>query len=148
MLSGPCREFIGLQRFLALYLCVAVAVKPRCAFVSQFAQVVGFELYAVQLVIAAYLLYLLLSVFLTKWIFAEFIGGKLPEEVCFRELLAPMFLHAEVFWNGEERHDRIALQIVCLNLVKYLYRVFESLGDVGKHLVHLLLSLEPLLFRI
>ncbi len=59
-----------------------------------------------------------------------------------------MFLHAKVFWNGEERHDRIALQIVCLDLVKYLYRVFESLGDVGKHLVHLLLSLEPLLLRI
>ena len=64
------------------------------------------------------------------------------------DVAARVLLGSELSRNREERHDRCVVDAVCLHLVENLDGVGEGFGHVGKHLVHLLARLEPLLLGV
>ena len=111
-------------------------------------QVVGLELDAVQLLVSAKLLDFLLRGLLAQHHLALFVAGELVEEVLLRQSRAPFLLPAEILRNREHRHQRVAVHTVHLHLLCHLHRVGQRLGQVGKHRLHLLRTLQPLLLRV
>ena len=111
-------------------------------------QIVGLELDAVQLLVSSQLLDLLLRRLLAQHHLALLVAGELVEEVLLRQPRSPVLLLAETLGNGEERHQRVAVDTVHLHLLRHLQRVRQRLRQVGKHRLHLLRTLQPLLLRI
>ena len=73
---------------------------------------------------------------------------KLVVELFLGELLAVVLFRAELLRDGEEGHDWSMVDTVELHLVEHFAGVGEGFGHIGKHLVHLLARLKPLLLRI
>ena len=117
-------------------------------FVCQFGQIVGLELDAVQLVVAAQLLDFLLALLTRQRILSVLVAGKLAEQVFLSELLPPFLFCAEILGNGEEGHDGIVVYAVYLYLVENLQCITESFRNISKDVVHLFAGLEPLLLRV
>ena len=116
--------------------------------VGELRQIVGLELDAVELVVAAQVGYLLLAILAGERVLAVLVGGELAEEVFLGEFLAPLLFRSELLGNGEEGHDGVVVEAIELHLVENLDGVGQRLGNVGKHLVHLLARLEPLLLGV
>ena len=95
-------------------------VEASGTFVSKFRKVVCLELYAIEFIYAAKFFYLLLSFFFGKLVLSILVACKLLEEIFLCELLSPEFFCAEVFWDREERHDGIRLEVVHFDLVQNL----------------------------
>ena len=125
-----------------------LAITAISAFICQFSQIISLELDAVNLIVATQLLNLLLPFLWCQLVLAILITGKLLIQVILRELLPPLFFRTERLRNGEERHNRVMVQAVDLYLVENLQRVRQSLRHITKNLIHLCLSLKPLLFRV
>ena len=125
-----------------------VAIEPARAVVGEFGQIVGLELDAVDLVVAAQAVNHGLSLFGVEGMLAVLIGGELLVELLLGELLPPLLLRAEAFGNGEEGHDGSVVNAVDLHLVEDLQGVGQCLWHVAEHLVHLRPGLEPLLLAV
>ena len=123
-------------------------VYPLRAFVSQFCKIVSLELNSVDFIISAKFLYLLQALFLRHLILAVLVARELLKEVLFCIFLSPFLFRSKFLWYREERHDRVTFYIICLYLVENLKRVAQGLRNVCENLIHLSLSLEPLLLRI
>ena len=108
-----------------------VAIELLGALVGEVGQIVGLKLDAVYLVVAAVL-----------------VGGELVEELLLGEAVAPLFLGAKVFGDGEEGHDGAVVDAVYLDLVEYLGGVGKCLGHIAEDVVHLLAGLKPLLLGV
>ena len=93
------------------------SIAPIRPLIRQLRQVVGLELDAVDLVVAAKLLDFLLTLLTRQRVLAVLVGGELSVEVFLRELLAPLLLGAERLGNGEERHNRVVIQRVDFHLI-------------------------------
>ena len=125
-----------------------LAVTPVCSFICQLRQIVGFELNAIQLVVAAEFIDFLLTFFTGKRILAILVGSKFAEKVFLSEFLPPLFFRAKARWNGEKRHDRVVVERVNLYLVQNLQRVAQGFGHIAEDGVHLGLRLKPLLLGV
>ncbi len=126
----------------------AAAVDPLRALVGQLREVVGLELHAVELIVAAQLLDLLQSLLFGQRILAVLVARELPEEVGLGVLLAPLLFGAERLGYGEEGHDGVRLEAVGLHLVEHFHRIGQRFGHVGEDFGHLGARLEPLLLRV
>ena len=111
-------------------------------------QVVGLELNAVELVVAAQLLNLGFGIGLREHHVALLVAGELIEEVLLGIFLAVALLGAEVLGNLEVGHDGCVVDGVELHLIAYLHRVGQCLGDVAEDFVHLGRRLHPLLLGV
>ena len=123
-------------------------VKSIGAFVSEFCQIVGFKFYSEQLVVATEFGYFFFAFFLRQLIFTVFVAGKLLKQIFGGEFFSPLFLGAEILGYGEERHNRVVLDVVEFHLIEYLQCVAERFGYIGKDGVHFSRSLKPLLLGI
>ena len=130
------------------FLVQGVSIQACSTLVGQFVQIVSLKLDAVNLVVSAQLLYLLLSFLRWQLVLTVLIAGELLEEILLAELSSPLLFGAKVLGDREERHDGIALYVVGFHLVEHLAGVCQSLGNVLEHFVHLLARLEPLLFGV
>ena len=92
-----------------------VAIEAARTVVRQLGQVVGLELDAVELVVAAQLLDFLLCGLPTHHHLAFLVAGEFVEEVLFAEFRPPLLLFAEALGNGEDRHQRIRVNAIGLN---------------------------------
>ena len=119
-----------------------------CALVSEFCQIVSLELDAVYLVVSAEFLYLLLALFWRQLVLPVLVRCELIVELLLGEFLSPLLLRSERLGNGEERHDGVVVEAVCLHLVQNLDSVCHRLRNVVEHLPHLLFGLKPLLLRV
>ena len=133
---------------LADALLQGVAIESAGALVGQLRQVVGLKLDAVDLVVASESVDDLLSLLGRELVLSLFVGGELVVEVLLGIFLSPLLLRSEFLGDGEEGHDGSVVDVVDLHLVEHLDRVGESLGHVGKDLVHLLPRLKPFLLRV
>ena len=111
-------------------------------------QIVGLELDAVELVVAAQLLYLGFGIGLRKHHIALFVASKLIEEVLFGVFLTVALLGTEILGNLEVGHDGGMVDGVELHLIAYLHRVGQCLGNVPEDFVHLGRRLHPLLLGV
>ena len=66
----------------------------------------------------------------------------------FRESFPPLLLCTEFFRNREERHDRVALDVVGLHFIENLNGIGESFRYVLEDIVHLLTRLKPFLLTV
>ena len=130
------------------FLVQGVSIQACSTLVGQFVQIVSLKLDAVNLVVSAQLLYLLLSFLRWQLVLTVLIAGELLEEILLAELSSPLLFGAKVLGDREERHDGVALYVVGFHLVEHLAGVCQSLGNVLEHFVHLLTRLEPLLFGV
>ena len=94
-----------------------IAITALGALVGELRQIVGLELDAVDLIIAAQLLDLLLTVLGRELVLAILIARELVVELLLCELLPPLFLRTKFLRNGEERHDRVVVEAVGLHLI-------------------------------
>ncbi len=120
-------------------VCNGVPITLVCAFVGEFAQVVGFQFDAVGSLYAANFLNSALIAF------ARF---KLLAQVLFGEFLLVAFHRAKLLRNVKHGHDSVVLELVGFNLGDNLLCIAQSFGYVGKNLGHLLWRLEPFLLCI
>ena len=132
------RKFIGFT----------TSIDSLSALVGKFCKIVSLKLDSVYLIISAKFLYLLLTFFLRHLILAVLIACKLLEKVLFRIFLPPFLFRTEFLRYWEERHDRVALDVIGLYFVKNLKRIAQGFWNIRENLIHLCLSLEPLLLRI
>ena len=117
-------------------------------FIGEFAQVVGLELDAVELLISAEFLDFGLGVGLRHHHVAFFVSGELVEKVFVGEALAVFLLCAELLGDGIVRHDWPVVYRICLDFGDDFERVLDNLGHVGEKLAHFIGGLEPLLFCV
>ena len=125
-----------------------VAIEAARTVVRQLGQVVGLELDAVELVVAAEFLDFLLALLTRHDLVAVLVARELLEELLLGVFAAHVVLGAKLGGDGEEGHDGRMVDGVGLHLVEHLAGVVERLGDVGEHLVHLGAGLQPLLLRV
>ena len=123
-------------------------VAPFGSLVSEFGQIVGLKLHAIDFVVTAQLGNLLFPLLAGQRVLPILIRCKLPEEVFLGEFLPPLLLGTKVFGDGEERHDGVMVDGIHLNLVQQFHGVRQSFGNIGKDFVHLFPGLEPFLFGI
>ena len=116
--------------------------------VRQLTQVVGLELDAVQLVDTAQFLDLLLPFLLRQRILTVLVSSELLKQFLGSNPFPVFLFGTELLRNGEERHDRLMVDIIGLHLIENLYGVGHSFRNILEHLPHLLLGLEPLLFGV
>ena len=138
-----------------LYQCVCRKVISRSTsiyslstLIGKFCKIVSLKLHSVDLIIATKFLDFLQAFFFRHLVLTILITRKLLEKVFLREFLPPLFLRSEILWNREEWHDWVTLDIVGFYLVKNLDGVTQCLWHISEHLIHLCLSLKPLLLRI
>ena len=62
--------------------------------------------------------------------------------------LSVFFLRAEVFGDGEGRHDGGVVYGIVFHFVQNFQRIRKGLGHVGKKLVHLCLGFHPFLLGV
>ena len=124
------------------------SISSLCTVKSQLGQVVGFELDAVELVVSAQLLNLSLGIGLAHHHFAVLVACELVEEVFLRIFLAVFLFRAEVFRDGEGRHDGSMVDGVELHLVADVHGGGQRLRHICKYLAHFLSRLEPLLLGV
>ena len=122
-----------------------VAIKFLCSIVGKFGKIVGLELYSIQLVKSAKLLYFLLGILVRHNLVAILVGSKLAEQLLWRYALTGFFLGAKLLRNGEERHDRGMVDGIKFHLVQYLKSVAQGFGHIREDSAHLLTCLKPLL---
>ena len=145
--KSHCLHYVQLEPYAFVNLLrQGLAVDAACSVVGEFRKIVRLELYAVDLVVASEFLYFLQPLFFRQLVLAVLVRGELLEEILFRELPPPLLFRPEILRYGEERHDGVALDVVCLHLVENLDSVCQGFGYVGEDLVHLLARLEPFLF--
>ena len=125
-----------------------LAVALVCPLEGELLQIVGLELDTVEFLITAQFLDFLAGRLLVHHHIAVLVAGKLVENILVGKLAAILLLGTEALGNGEGRHKRGVVYRVELDLVENLERIRESLGHIGKEVVHLLLGLQPLLFGI
>ncbi len=125
-----------------------VAVAACRSLVRQLAEVVGFKLYAVELIVSSELLYLFLSLFPAHHHVAVLVLRELVEEVFLRKPFAVFVLRAEVLGYGEVGHDGGVVDGVGLYFVANFAGGGERVGQVGEDFVHLRPCLEPFLLRV
>ena len=112
-------------------------------------QIVGFELDAVEFIVAAqFIMNLLLSLLLTQHNIAILVTGEFFEEILISEPYTVLLLIAEPGGNLEIGHDRAVLDVIDLALIDNFEGVSQCLGHVGPKFVHLGRSLEPLLLGV
>ncbi len=131
-------------RLLRHILAVALLGAVEC----ELAQIVGFELNTVQLVVSAEFLDLLLGVGLTHDDIAVLVLRELVEQILLRILAAILLLGAELLGYGESGHDGGMVDSVALYLAAYLDGVVQRLGHVAEYGVHLGRGLHPLLLGV
>ncbi len=124
------------------------AIAAFRALVGEFRQVVGLELYAVELVISPEFVNLLLRVLGRQHYIAVLVAGELVKQFLLCDPRAVFLLGAEILGYLEERHDRGVVYRIGLALAENLQCVLQRLRQIGKHLGHLLLRLEPFLLRV
>ena len=125
-----------------------IAITSGSTFVGEFGQVVGFELDAVELIVATQFLDFLLTFLGRKLVLTVLIAGKLIVELLFGELGAPLLLSTKLLRDGEVGHDGIVVETVDLHLIEDLHRVCQSLRNIAEDGVHLIAGLEPLLLGV
>ena len=125
-----------------------IAITPFCALIGEFAEIICFELDAVELVVSAELFDLRFAFFAVYDHIAVFILGKFVVELGFREALSICFFGAEIFGNVEVGHDGAMIDAVKLHFVDNLLRGGQRFGQIGEDLVHFGLRFEPFLFGI
>ena len=133
---------------LGRFFVQGISVATLRTFVGQFGKVVGFELDAVEFVVAAQLLDFFLALLARHHDIAVLVLRKFVVEVLLREARPVFLFRAEIFGNLEVGHNRGVVDGVGLALVANLQRIAERFGNVGKDGVHLCLRLEPLLLRV
>ena len=89
-----------------------------------------------------------MGVFLAQHYVAFLVASELIEQFLLGDSLAILLFCAEIFRDGEVRHDRCIVNGVGLYLVEHLNGIAERLWHIGKDLVHLLASFEPFLLGI
>lgn len=124
------------------------AVSRLGPFIRQLAQIVGFKLYAVELVIASELFYFLFGFDLRQHHIAFLVTSELVKKLLLGYTAAILLLCPEIGRDVEIGHDRLMVDGIDLDLVINLHRVGQRLREVRKHLVHLIASLEPFLLGI
>ena len=147
--EAHCLHDVKFEAYAVIHFLVqGVSIQACSTLVGQFVQIVSLKLDAVNLVVSAQLLYLLLSFLRWQLVLTVLIAGELLEEILLAELSSPLLFGAKVLGDREERHDGIALYVVGFHLVEHLAGICQSLGNVLEHFVHLLTRLEPLLFGV
>ena len=139
---------VELEVQLVLYLGRHLWIDFLCAVEGELAQIVGLELDAVELVVAAQLVNLCMCLLVAQHHITLLVAGELVKEVFLRVLLAVLLLRAEVGRDVEVGHDGGMVDAVGLHLVEDGDGVVERLGHVAEDGVHLLGGLEPFLLRI
>ena len=72
-----------------------IAITVLGTFIGKFSQVIGFELDAIDLIIATQLLDFFLAIFLGKLVLTILVTGKLVVKLLFGKLLAPLLFCSE-----------------------------------------------------
>ena len=137
-------EFQTLLDILRQRVAVALPGAGPC----ELLEVVGLELYAVELVVAAEPVDLLLRLLLAQHHIAVLVAGELVEEFLMGDAFAVFLLAAELVGYPEVGHDGGVVDGVELHLVEYLHAVGERLRHIGEYLLHLLPALEPFLLGV
>ncbi len=125
-----------------------IAVTHLGAVHRQLGQIVGLQLYTIELVVPAQLVDLLRRLVFAHHHVAVLVARELVEQIALGVTLAILRLGAEILGNGERGHDGGVIDGVGLHAVAYLHRVGQRLGHVAEYGVHLGARLHPLLLRV
>ncbi len=121
------------------------AVATCRALVGDFAQIVGLEFDAVELLVAAQARYFFVALFFRHYYVAVFILCEFVVKFFLGDTAAVFFLGAEFFGNGECGHDRGVVDIILFDLVGNFEGICKGFGNIGENRLHLGRCLEPLL---
>ena len=125
-----------------------VAIAFLGSVVCKFCKIVGFKFYAVYFVESAQAFYYGVGVFFRQRILTVFVGCEFFVEFFLGYFCPPLFFGSEFFGYGEKRHDWSVVNAVFAHLIAHFACVRKGFGNVGKHFVHFLTCLEPLLFGV
>ena len=125
-----------------------VAINASGTLVGEFRQIVGLELDAIDLIVAAEFLDFLLTFFLRELVLAILIGGELIIKLLLCKLLAPLLFGSKILRYGEERHDGVIVETIDLHLIQYLKGIRQRLWHITEDVVHLLTRLKPFLLGV